>query len=181
MRYEDFLKNNHYKLTGYGVGKEDLFIDETDYIRFVFLITHFQSPTRIYNVAWYTNAFLKKGNFRNSELRTKHILKERNIELLAFSLTKDRFEILIKNLEDQILSVYMHRVLTAYSKYYNQKYKKSGHVFGGPFEATLIKEADFKLALAEIHKNSTKWSSLKDYTGTNRWGDLLIVPKALRK
>lgn len=181
MRYEEFLKDTYYKLTTRGVAKEDIFIEETDYVRFVFLITHFQSPTRIYNVSWYTEAFLKKGNFRDSEARTKHVLRGRNIELLAFSLTKDRFEIIIKNLEDQVLSVYMHRVLTAYGKYFNTKYKRSGHVFGGPFEATLIKEEDLKLALAEIHKNSTKWSSLKDYKGTNRWGDLLIVPKALQK
>jgi hypothetical protein len=57
-------------------------------------------------------------------------------------LLPNNFHLLIKNTEEGILSVYMHRILTAYSKYFNAKYHKTGHVFNGPFEASQIKSND---------------------------------------
>jgi len=127
MRYENFAENEHYHIFGRGTNKENIFIDDRDRARFIFLITHFQSPTKIYNVSWYTNAFLKNGTFSTKEEKVKEILKKRSIKLIAFVLMSNHFHLLVQNLEDGITSAYMHRVLTAYSKYFNAKYNKKGH------------------------------------------------------
>jgi putative transposase len=87
----------------------------------------------------------------------------------------------------------MHRILTSYSKYYNAKYKKRGHLFGGPFEARLIKNhAEILNTSAIIHKIPSKitywennyeqypWSSFQDYIGLNRWGSLISVETILK-
>lgn len=148
MRYENFSKNECFHVLGRGVNGEKIFIDERDYARFIFLITHFQSPIRIYNTAWYTNIFIKKGSFSTKENKIKEITDKRNISLIAFALIPNHFHILVKNLEEGILSVYMHRILTAYSKYFNAKYKKRGHVFEGPFRAIPIKNNDQLLYLS---------------------------------
>lgn len=148
MRLENFTKNGHYHVLSRGIKKEKIFIDDQDKARFIFLITHFQSPTKIYNVSWSTDNFIKKGAFRTTEGRIKEILNKRNVELSAFVLMPTHFHLLIQNLEEGILSVYMHRVLTAYSKYFNAKYQKRGHVFDGPFEATQIKNNDQLLYLS---------------------------------
>ena len=186
MRYENFAEKEHYHLFGRGVNKEKIFIDERDYIRFIFLITHFQSPTRLYNISWYTQSFIKKGSFSTKEDKVKDIIKKRSVELVAFALMPNHFHILVRNLEDGVLSVYMHRVLTAYSKYFNAKYNKKGHVFHGPFGAVHIKNNNQLLHLsAYIHKNPKEtgvwensydrypWSSYQDYIGTNRWGNFI--------
>lgn len=139
MRLENFVKNEHYHVWSTDSKKEKIFIDDGDRARFIFLITHFQSPTRIYNISSCAKAFVKKGYFNTKEHRAEEILKKRSVELTAFVLMPNNFHLLIKNMEDGILSVYMHRVLTAYSKYFNAKYNKVGHVFDGPFEAIHIK------------------------------------------
>ena len=142
MRYENFAPNEHFHILSRGVKKEKIFIDDRDKARFIFLITHFQSPIRIYNTSWYTERFIKNGSFSTKEEKVDEIIKKRSVELVAFALIPDSFHLVIKNLEDGILSVYMHQVLTAYSKYFNAKYRKKGHVFDSPFEAVRIKNED---------------------------------------
>jgi putative transposase len=194
MRYESFAKNEHYHVFGRGVSKEKIFIDDRDKSRFIFLITHFQSPTRVYNVSWYTESFLKKGVFSTQENKIDEILKNRNVELIAFVLMPNHFHLLVQNLDDGILSVYMHRVLTAYGKYFNTKYKKKGHVFESPFKAVRVKNNTQLLHLsAYIHKNPKElrgwensynkypYSSYQDYVSSNRWGDFLSTDIVLKQ
>jgi putative transposase len=194
MRLENFAENEHYHVFGRGVNKEKIFIDERDKARFIFLITHFQSPTRIYNVSWYTESFLKKGSFNVKENKIDEILKKRNVELVAFVLMPNHFHLLVQNLDDGILSVYMHRILTAYSKYFNAKYHKKGHVFEGPFKAVHTKNNIQLLHLsAYIHKNPKEirgwentyekypYSSYQDYIGLNRWGNFLSTEIVLKQ
>ena len=186
MRYENFIENEYYHVFGRGVNKEKIFIDDHDKTRFIFLITHFQSPIRINNVTWYTEGFIKKGIFNIPEKRSDNIIKKRSVKLAAFVLMENHFHLLVQNLNDGILSVYMHRILTAYSKYFNAKYKKKGHVFEGPFGAVHIKNNTQLLHLsAYIHKNPKEieewensyekypYSSYQDYIGLNRWGNFL--------
>jgi REP element-mobilizing transposase RayT len=142
MRYENFTSNEHYHVFGRGIDNKKIFIDDRDKARFIFLITHFQSPIRIYNVSWYTERFIKKGIFNTRENLVDNIIKKRDTELIGFALVPNNFHLLIRNINDGILSVYMHRILTAYSKYFNSKYKKKGHVFEGPFKAIHIKKSE---------------------------------------
>jgi len=194
MRIENFAEKEHYHVFGRGAKKENIFIDDQDKARFIFLITHFQSPIKIYNISSHANAFIKKGSFNTRENQIDEILKKRSIELTAFVLMSNHFHILVQNLEDGILSVYMHRVLTAYSKYFNAKYNKKGHVFEGPFGAIHIKNNTQLLHLsAYIHKNPKEisdfketyykypWSSYQDYIGLNRWGNLLSTETVLKQ
>lgn len=194
MRYENFAENEYFHVLGRGANREKIFLDEEDKTRFIFLITHLQSPTKIYNISWYTKNFLKKGTFSTQDKRIKEIVKNRSIELIAFTLMSNHFHLLVRNLADQILSVYMHRVLTAYSKYFNNKYRKSGHVFEGPFVAVHVKNNNQILHLsAYIHKNPKEipeWqetydkyphSSYQDYIGSNRWGEFLSPDIVLKQ
>jgi putative transposase len=194
MRYENFAPNEHFHIFGRGANKEKIFIDDEDKTRFIFLITHFQSPTKVYNVSWYTKSFIKKGSFSTKEDKVREILKERNVRLIAFAIMPNHFHLLVQNLEDGILSVYMHRILTAYSKYFNKKYNKKGHVFGGPFGAVHTKNNTQLLHLsAYIHKNPKEikewenkydkypYSSYQDYIGLNRWGNFLSTEIVLKQ
>ncbi|KKQ78222.1 MAG: hypothetical protein A3A96_00860 [Candidatus Zambryskibacteria bacterium RIFCSPLOWO2_01_FULL_39_39] len=186
MRLENFATNEHYHVFGRGAKKEKIFIDDKDRARFIFLITHFQSPTKIYNISWYTESFIKNGSFSTKKDKVAEILKKRSVKLVAFVLMSNHFHLLIQNMEDAVLSVYMHRILTAYGKYFNAKYNKKGHVFEGPFKAVHTKNNTQLLHLsAYIHKNPKElsdwkdtydkypYSSYQDYIGSNRWGNFL--------
>ena len=115
------------------------------------------------------------------------VVKKRKIELVAFCIMPNHFHLIVKELEEAGIATHMQRVLTAYSKYYNTKYEKSGHVFQGPYRAIHISDdPQLKYLSAYIHRNPRElvgwlnkvdkyqWSSYQDYIGENRWGDLLV-------
>lgn len=194
MRYEKFAENEYYHLFSRGVNQQKIFLDDTDRARFIFLLTHFQSPVPIYNISWYAKSFIKRGAFNLGEEKADKILKKRHIELISFVLMPNHFHVLIRNLSDSVTSVYMQRILTSYSKYFNTKYNKKGHVFEGPFGAIHIEDNRQLLHLsAYIHKNPKSitewannydqypWSSYQDYVGLNRWGKLLSTDIVLKQ
>src|SRR3989344_3643665 len=138
MRTVKFAPNEYYHICNRGVLGNNIFLDERDYMRFLFLLLYFQSPIRLNNISWYITALEKKGSFGIKPDTIKEMQKTRQVDLISFALMPNHFHILLCNLEDRITSVYMHRVLTAYSKYFNAKYKKKGHLFQGPFMAVRI-------------------------------------------
>lgn len=180
MRNTNFIKNEYYILKNSGVSGSSIFVEEEDIIRFIFLILHLQSPTIINNVGWYVSSYLKKRSFNINPKTVSMIARERQVALLSFKVTPSEFSLIVQNLEDGISSVYMQRVLTGYSRYFNSKYKKQGHVFQGPFVANRIKKQDLKKVISDNHKTEgekMQYSSRDDYKNSknNRWGDLLKI------
>lgn len=194
MRYENFAEKEYFHLFNRGTQGQNIFLDDRDYIRFIFLLTHLQSPVQIHNVSWYTKNFIKKGSFNLDKNKIDKIFKKRHVELVSFALMPNHFHLIVRGLEDSIISVYMQRILTSYAKYFNAKYNKKGHVFEGPFGAVHISDNTQLLHLsAYVHKNPKAlpgwqenydrypWSSYGDYIGSNRWGALLSTDVILKQ
>jgi putative transposase len=163
-----------------------IFKDDSDFARFLFLILYFQSPTKIHNVGSSINSFLKNTKFSVGPERLKEMFKKRHLELCSFAIMPNHFHLILRNIEEGSISVYMQRVLMAYGKYFNAKYQRSGHVFDGPFRAVRIENNEQLLYThCYVHKNPKSipdfehnydnypWSSYQDYIGENRWPELL--------
>jgi len=194
MRKVRFCPGEYYHVLNRGVGKENIFLDERDWIRFLFLILYLQAPNTIYNISDHVTHFTKHRVFsslRKNTVALKTIAKERTVELVCFTLMPNHFHLLIREKEPSGISNYLQRVQNAYSKYFNIKYKRSGHVLQGPFRAIHIEDNEqFLYTSAYIHSNPRQlspwrnkiteypWSSFMDYTHENRW-DILLVRKYL--
>ena len=122
------------------------------------------------------------------------ILQTRSVELVSFALMPNHFHLLLREQSENGISRYMQRVLDAYTKYFNTKYNKSGHLFQGPFQAVYVATNEQLLHLsAYIHRNPTElsawtakeylypWSSFQDYCGKNRWPQLLRTDRILEQ
>lgn len=172
------MESEYFLLSGQPTkGGRHLFNDRQDYARFLFLILHFQSPTPVQNVSFYTESYVRKGAFNLGEGKVKKIIRSRQVELAAFSLASGFYHLLLRNIERHSVSAYMHRVLMGYGKYYNSKYGFNGHVFGGPYRAIHLANKNSILeASRHIHLSSDEsdpFSSYHDYFEDNRWGELL--------
>ncbi|CAN5118310.1 hypothetical protein BH11PAT3_BH11PAT3_2930 [soil metagenome] len=172
MRNLTIAPGEHYHIFNRGVGKQVIFHDKKDYQRFLFLILHFQFSGAYNPLGRYVKEFV--------EHRVFNILSEkREIELAAFCLMSNHFHLIIKESEEGGISRYMQRVLNSYTKYFNAKYSKSGHLFQGPYKAVHIEDDKQLLHVsAYIHKNPSEWkdyewSTYIDYVLENRWGKLL--------
>ncbi|MBI2100151.1 MAG: transposase [Candidatus Vogelbacteria bacterium] len=182
----------YYHLYNRGVLKKDIFLDDRDYIRFSFLVLFFQSPVNFYNLSRPVTAFVRRQTFNIDSWIVKKIAATKTVEVNALCLMPNHFHLLLKEIEVGGISKYLQRILTAYAKYFNTKYKQSGHLFEGVYKTVHIEDNDQLLyTSAYIHKNPLDlgrgtstyrnylWSSYLDYVTTNRWPDLLVTDLVL--
>ncbi|MDP4007201.1 MAG: transposase [bacterium] len=165
-----------------------IFLDEIDYIRFLFFTLVYQAPLTFYNISRQASYFAKHSHFTISQTTLDQIVVQRNVELNAFAIMPNHFHLSVqeKTQEGKGISSYLQRIQTGYAKYFNTKYAKKGHLFQGSFRAVPIETNEQLLYLsAYIHRNPRDlagwrgkeakypWSSYQDFITKNRWGKLL--------
>jgi len=102
-------------------------------------------------------------------------LKEIPATLLAWCFMDNHIHLLIQGKMEDV-SAFMHRVLSAYAKWFNLKYDRSGHLFEGRFDSVAITSDEQLLtAIRYIHRNPLDipgasmerypWSSYREYVG----------------
>jgi len=187
MRKVQFAVGQFYHIYNRGVNKQNIFLDRRDHIRFLFILLTFQSKLPIYNIGRYVSTLIKHSVFNITKEIFNKITENRIVELVSFVLMPNHFHLILHEVEESGISRYMQKVLNAYAKYFNTKYKRSGHLFQGPFHAVHIETNEQLLHLsAYIHRNPRElkewknkehkypWSSFQDLYNKNRWGELLV-------
>jgi len=188
MRKTEFIQGEYYHLLNRGNNKQLTFLDERDYVRFLFLLLYFQMPIEFENITREITYFIKHRTFDLSV----DISKNRLVRLLNFCLMPNHFHLTVEEVAEAGISRYMQRVLNAYTKYFNTRHERSGHLFQGPFKAIGVMGDDqLEYLSAYIHRNPREitgwkdneekyeWSSYQDYIIKNRWGALLGVRPVL--
>jgi putative transposase len=146
---KEYREGCFYHLYNRGVEKRDIFLDEQDYAIFLHLLKYFLSPAdkEIKNplVGLYNLKYVRPRPLDN--LAGK-------VELHAFCLMPNHFHLLIKLLAYSGMTELMQKVLTAYSMYFNKRYKRVGHLFQGRYKAALVDSGEYLTYLTKyIHEN----------------------------
>jgi len=145
IRKIELINNELYHIYDRGVDKRDIFLDEEDFGFFIKRIHKFKIDN-----------------------------KEKLVEIYGYSLLKNHFHLLLKQVRDNGTTKFMHKLKTSYAMYFNKKYKRTGTLFSSKFNAKIILNDDyFKTVFpyvvfnGEIHK--TKYfNSLNDIFVNNR-------------
>lgn len=187
MRIEKIIPNTYYHLFLRGNNKQEIFHNDSDRARFLFLILFSQSPISLGNSQHYTSHFIKHRMFNTKKDTRNSILEQRYINLVNFSLMPNHFHLTVYEKDGSGIQRYMQRVLNAYTKYYNTRYDKTGHVFSGPYQYRRVLDDNHLAYLsAYVHYNPRElkewrgrehlypWSSFQDYAEKNRWGQFLV-------
>lgn len=181
-----FGEEEYYHVFNRGFQKSTLFRDDSDRKRFLFYILHYQSSYPLTNIQRYVTEYDPVAGFPVPEVILKEIITSRAVDLVSFCLMSNHFHLIVKERLPGGISLYMQRVGTAYTRYFNTRYDLSGHVFEDRYKAKHISDNNYLLYLsAYIHRNPSEiaswqgkefdypWSSLQDFTEGNRWGGLL--------
>ncbi len=187
MRNIKIAPGEYYHIFNRGMHKQVLFHDKTDWVRFLFLILYFQSPVVFQNISRVVKEYVKHSVFNIESDVLKKLTTNRYTELTSFSIMPNHFHLIIKELGEGGIARYMQRVLNSYTKYYNTKYQKSGHLFQGPYKAVHVENNNQLLHLsAYIHRNPREiagwlnkedkyeWSTYQDFIGKNRFSGLVV-------
>lgn len=185
-RRENISIGEYYHLYNRENKKQNLFGEEKDWIRFLFLILYLQSPANFNNIGRSVSFFVQHRRFNIPKEIESDIIKNRHVELINFCLMPNHFHITAREIKEGGISKYLQRIQIAYTKYLNIKYGESGHLFQGAFHSVHIKDNEQLLHLsAYIYRNPREipgwknkevdyiWSSYYDYVEENRWGEFL--------
>ena len=95
------------------------------------------------------------------------------VEIVAYCFNPNHYHFILRQIEDDGIKKFMHRLGTAYTMYSNKRYKRSGSLFQGRFKAIHIDSNEYLLYLsAYVNQNhfihgsedkGWKYSSLAEY------------------
>jgi putative transposase len=141
-----------YHLYNRGNDKRDIFLDDSDYKRFVYLMFFCNSNLRIH-MKDFANK-LARGDTLGSFMDTRG---ETLVDIGAFCLMPNHFHILAREREENGLVLFMKKLCTGYSMYFNIKKDRTGKLFEGPFKAEHLDYDQYlKYIFSYIHLNPAK-------------------------
>lgn len=183
-----FSTGEFYHIYNRGNNKTDIFLDANDRQRFLKLlyICNGTKPVIFKTIQGQSLEKIERGNTI--------------INMGAYCLMPNHFHIIAKEKRENGISIFMSKLLTAYSMYFNKKYDRTGKLFENTFRATHIdNDRYFEYLFAYVHLNPIKilepnwkdteivdqyrakkylqnyyYSSYIDYTGDKRIDGVII-------
>ncbi len=89
------------------------------------------------------------------EIKPKPItLDERIVDIIVYCFMPTHIHLILKQLEDRAISVYMNNILNSYTRYFNIRHKRKGPLWEGRFKKVLMVTDEQLLHLTRyIHLN----------------------------
>ncbi len=171
--YKQFAAGEYYHIYNRGNGKQDIFYDDQDHLNFL---------KRLKIVLGLTKMPFVRG--QRASLSRMQALPNNAFTVVSYCLMPNHFHILLRQNSIVPVSKLLLKVCSSYSKYFNKKYQRVGHLFQDQFKAVHIDNDSHLLWLsAYIHNNPVvsgvvekledyPWSSYLDYIG-KRQGTLI--------
>ena len=173
MRKLKFQNGNYYHIYNRGVDKREVFTDEKEYKRFLRSMRELNCPGPIDSL-YRQDQLRRQVRKETKSLRLTDVNRSDLVSFIAYCLNPNHYHFLLKQIQNNGISKFMHKLGLGYTRYFNEKYNRSGSLFQGPFKAVEIKSDAQLLYLsayingnAEIHKISKAdkwpWSSYNEY------------------
>jgi len=128
----------------------DLFLDSQDYARFVHNLYEFN------DTAPAGNAYRLFDPSGMMDIRCPSLDKEREllVQIHGWTLMKDHFHLLLSELTEGGISLFLRKVNVGYAKYINERYERKGFVFRGRTKKIHIeRQSHFLYVLHYLHLN----------------------------
>ncbi|MBI2096228.1 MAG: transposase [Candidatus Taylorbacteria bacterium] len=145
IRKTVFAPGEYYHLYSRGSDKRTIFIDGSDYNRFV----------RLLYLCNGENPLIFKGISARITFEFDH--GESLADIGCYCLMTNHFHILIREKKDCGITRFMKKLLTAYSMYFNKKYQRTGILFESRFKSSHVDKDEYlKYLFCYIHLNPIK-------------------------
>ena len=156
-----FADGEYYHVYDRGVDKRLIYLNDIDKKRFqkILYLCNGTRPFVVRDIALDNLLHIDRG----------HQL----VSIGAYGLMDNHFHILIKQVVENGVTEFMRKLKTAYTKYFNEKYDRTGSLFGGRFKAKHVDSDGYlRHIFAYIHLNPLE---LK-YPG---WEEGFVAPTVL--
>ncbi|MDO8604767.1 MAG: transposase [bacterium] len=147
----DISIGEFYHLYSRGTDKRVIFMDGSDYRRFIALLYISNSA----GSAFCLRDYLRQG--RGLEEVFDVDRDETLVDIVAYCLMPNHFHLLVREKIENGAQKFISKLLTAYSMYFNKKYARTGTLFESRFKARHASTDEYlKYLFAYIHLNPIK-------------------------
>ena len=184
MRKTELANEEYYHIYNRGVDKRDVFLDSSDYERFLLSLNLLNDERDGLMLRWRD---IKRADPRVQLLEIQELNSRKNpaVEIVAYCINPNHYHFILKQLRDNGIEKFMQKLSTSYTNYFNVKYTRTGSLFQGRYKSVHINSNEYLLYLSAyvnmnnfIHgyskKNDWQYSSLFDYLGQRRSGFINI-------
>lgn len=140
MRKINFGNGEYYHVFNRGVDKRVIFSEQNELKRFFQSMMEFNTIEPIGSI--YENSF------RKNKLGNRVSKQEKLVNFICYCLNPNHYHFVLEQLVDKGIEKFMHRLGVGYTKYFNQKYDRSGVLFQGAFKAIHINIDEYLLHLS---------------------------------
>lgn len=180
MRKIKFASDQFYHVYNRGTEKRKVFLDNSDYARFILAMRLMNDVRDGLMKAWQdyraANPSADLSGFPRLGLGESKPL----VEFVCYSLLPNHYHFILRQVAEKGIEKFMHRIGVGYSMYFNKRYDRTGVLFQGKFKASQIKPNALLYLSAYVNCNSEvhglaraevyRWSSLLEYTGKRKKG-----------
>lgn len=164
-RKTPLVTGEYYHIFNRGVDKRQVFMDKQDFERFLKSMIEF-------NVAEPVGG-LYMNTFKDRQLRSLASESKRLVDFIAYCINPNHFHFVLRQISDEGVSKFLHRLGTGYTKYFNERYKRTGSLFQGTFKSVHIENNEQLLHVSvyvnlnnKVHK---KFDNEVDFTVQSSW------------
>lgn len=138
------LENGHfYHVYNRGVEKRTIFESDRDYQRFLQTFEYYQ-------ISGPKPRFSQQKMFKVVEYKNNPKI----VEVICYCLMPNHFHLLIRQLTEKGIQEFITKIQNSYTKYYNTKHMRVGHLFQGAFKSVLVESDEQLLQVSRyIHLN----------------------------
>ena len=150
FRQTPFSIEETYHVYNRGAHKQNVFISDADYQRFLILLFVMNDPSPLE-----MRRLLEKYGGRSSAIIFEEEKPSKSlVDIMAYSLMPNHFHIVVRQKAEQGITRFFKKVLTGYSMYFNTKYEHSGVLFQGRFKSKHVNnEPYFRYIFSYVHLN----------------------------
>lgn len=142
-----------FHLIGRGVDKRDIVLDDKDRIRFI-------HDLYIFNDSNPTPNFILSS--RHKTIKKRDLL----VDIHSFCLMNNHYHMLVTERIENGISLFMKKLNMGYTKYFNERYTRSGALWQGKYRKVLIeRDSHFLYIPFYIHLNPLDYTHPKWRTG----------------
>lgn len=199
LRVHPFVEGEVYHIYNRGAGKQNIFLEPGDYLRFQALLYAANSTKHTRLSSLFADYARQKKPFI-------HVFGEERsdplVQILAYCLMPNHFHLMVRLLSGEGIVTFMRRAMSAFSSHHNAKYDHSGTLFQGRYKSRHVNddaylqwlfiyihsnpislvEPDWKdgkvadVAGAERFLDEYRYSSFMDYRGVKRPESAIVSP-----
>ncbi len=180
MRNIKFQTGEYYHIYNRGVDKREIFMDESDYLKFLINLRLFNNNSKKEERDFVSRKAQEK-KIKEKELSSGYpelssFLEKlpKLVSIICYCLNPNHYHFILKQLVKDGISKFLHKLDLGYTHYFNQKHYRTGSLLHGTYRDVHITTNEYLIYLSayingniEIHKiakaEDWPWGSYKDY------------------